>query len=163
MRQHEYFMKTAIHLANLAGRRGEVPIGSIIVRQNDFKIIGYGYNFTENMNCSVEHAEVRAIRNASVNLKSWRLNSHGEVTLYTTIEPCMMCLGASKLSRINTVVYGAKNQKFGSTKTVDTANDDIEIIGGILEHECKLPLQIFFKNKRNDKNNKKKKKKKMII
>ena len=52
MRQHEYFMKTAIHLANLAGRRGEVPIGSIIVRQNDFKIIGYGYNFTENMNCS---------------------------------------------------------------------------------------------------------------
>lgn len=147
MGRHEYFMKTAIYLANVAAKRGEVPIGSVIVLERDHRILGYGYNLIETNNCSLEHAEMRAIRDASNKLESWRLNQCGDVTLYTTIEPCAMCLGASRLSRITSIVYGAKNEKFGSTSKVE-CTDKLRIIGGILEEECKLPIRSFFKNKR---------------
>ena len=133
-------MKTAIYLANVAARRGEVPIGSVIVLESDCRIIGYGYNLTETINCSLEHAEMRAIRDASNKLNSWRLNCRGDVTLYTTIEPCTMCLGASKLSRISSIVYGAKNDKYSSISKID-CTDKLRIIGGVLEEECKLPMQ----------------------
>jgi tRNA(adenine34) deaminase len=147
MRRHEYFMRTAIHLANVAAKRGEVPIGSVVVLESDCRIIGYGYNLTETANCSLEHAEMRAIRAASKKLDSWRLNLHGDVTLYTTIEPCTMCLGASKLSRVSSIVYGAKNDKYSSISKIE-CTDKLRIVGGVLEEECKLPMRSFFKKKR---------------
>ena len=145
-------MRAALQLAKVAERKGEVPIGAIIVREADGLVLGSGYNLTETLNSSMEHAEMRAIRAASSNLNSWRLNTTGPVVLYSTVEPCMMCLGASSLSRVSRIVFGARNSKFGGMPHTSPLLSEgvykMDITGGILEDECKITMQRFFRNKR---------------
>ena len=111
----------------------------------DNKIIGCGYNQKDKTKNPLKHAELIAIEDACKYIGDWRLN---DCTLYTTFEPCMMCMGAIIESRISKVVYGAKKeeQMYYDLK-------DINIVGGVLEEECLHLLQKFFKNKRNNTKN----------
>ena len=128
--QDEYFMQKAIEQAKSALAYDEVPIGAVIVK--DGEIIAVGNNFKERENCAVYHAEVVAIINACKKLNNWYLDG---CTLYVTLEPCPMCCGAIVNSRIDRVVYGAKDLKSGA----------------VLEAECSSILTDFFKKKREDK------------
>ena len=144
-------MRAALQLAKVAERKGEVPMGAIIVREADGLVLGSGYNLTETLNSSMEHAEMRAIRAASSNLNSWRLNTTGSVILYSTVEPCMMCLGASCLSRVSRIVFGARNSSSAVRLHFALLSEGVykmDITGGILEDECKITMQRFFRNKR---------------
>ena len=111
MIRHEKLMRVCIQLANRAAALGEVPVGALIVRQTNGQVLGQGYNGVEQFQNVTKHAEMVAIESASAKLGSWRLNSEGPVTMYTTVEPCIMCLGASILSRVDQIVYGASNEK----------------------------------------------------
>lgn len=137
------FMDEAIKLAIRSYEEDEVPVGAVVVKNN--KIIGCGYNQKDRTKNPLKHAELIAIEEACKYIGDWRLN---DCTLYTTFEPCMMCMGAIVESRISKVVYGAKKdeQMFYNL-------NDIEIVGGVLEEECLHLLQKFFKNKRNNTKN----------
>ena len=138
----EYFMKKAIINAKKAYKLDEVPIGAVIVKDNI--IIASTYNRKELDNIATYHAEVLAINEACQKLNTWHLE---DCTLYTTVEPCLMCTGAIIQSRISKVVYGTNNKAFGYlSKLKDTK---IEITQNILKDECLNILTIFFQNKRN--------------
>ena len=139
--QEEYFMKHALKEANKAYQKDEVPIGCIIVKDN--KIISSSYNKKELNQIATYHAEILAINKACKKLKTWHLE---ECTLYTTVEPCLMCTGAIIQSRIKKVVYGTSNESFGYLSKLE--NSKIEVIPHILEKECKSLLSVFFQNKR---------------
>lgn len=137
------FMDEAIKLAIRSYEEDEVPVGAVVVKNN--KIIGCGYNQKDRTKNPLKHAELIAIEEACKYIGDWRLN---DCTLYTTFEPCMMCMGAIVESRISKVVYGAKKDE-----QVFYNLNDIEIVGGVLEDECLHLLQKFFKNKRNNTKN----------
>ena len=145
----EFYMNEAIKQANIAKKKGEVPIGAIVVFNGD--IIGYGHNNVENSNHSFEHAEINAIKMAQDYIEDWRLN---ECYLFTTLEPCIMCAGAIIQSRIKTLVYGAKDPQRGFAGSVlNVVNDDIfnhkvEVITGIKEYDCKQIILEFFRERR---------------
>ena len=120
-------------------KNNEIPVGAVIVKYN--KIISQACNKKENECDVTKHAELIAISKASKKIKNWRLE---ECTLYTTMEPCMMCSGAIEQSRIKKIVYGTKNEKYGSTEKIK----GIEIISQICEEECTDLIKSFFKNKR---------------
>lgn len=150
--QDEYFMKKAIEQAKSAFAYDEVPIGAVIVK--DSEIIAVGNNFKERENCAVYHAEVVAIINACKKLNNWYLDG---CTLYVTLEPCPMCCGAIVNSRIDRVVYGAKDAKSGAVVSLynllndKKLNHQVQVTGGVLEDECSSILTDFFKKKREDK------------
>src|SRR3990172_1751047 len=102
------WMKLALSRARKAARKGEVPVGCVIVR--DGKLLASGSNRRETANDPTAHAEIVALRKAARNQKDWRL---GGATLYVTLEPCLMCLGALKNARVARLVYGAKDPKQG--------------------------------------------------
>ena len=104
------FMLLAIEKAQIAGSIGEVPIGCIITDINN-NVIASGYNLRESNHDPTAHAEIIAIKNASEKLGSWRLD---DCSLYVTIEPCSMCMGAIVLARINRLVFGARDSKAGA-------------------------------------------------
>lgn len=135
-----YYMDLALKEAKKAYVKDEVPIGCVIVK--DSKVIAFAYNRKSIDNIATSHAEVLAINEACYNLGTWYLD---ECTLYTTVEPCMMCTGAIMQSRIKRVVYGVNNDVFGYLRKLDSK---IEIIGGIKEEECLELLNSFFKTKR---------------
>ena len=144
----EKFMEEAIRLALLAAERDEVPVGAVAVR--DGKIIASAFNTREESKCATHHAEILAIEAACRALGGWRLPG---VTLYVTMEPCVMCAGAIINSRIERVVYGAKDHRFGafgSALDVGSAglNHKPEIVGGVLGERCAEILTSYFKNKR---------------
>lgn len=144
----EIFMEEAIKLALLAEERDEVPVGAVAVR--DGKIIASAYNTREESKCATHHAEILAIERACAALGGWRLPG---VTLYVTMEPCVMCAGAIINSRIERVVYGAKDHRFGafgSALDINEAglNHRPEIVGGVLGERCAEILSNYFKNKR---------------
>lgn len=139
-----YFMKLAIKEAKRAYDIDDTPIGCVIV-YND-KVISRAYNRKEVDNVATYHAEVLAINQACLSLNTWRLEG---CTLYTTVEPCMMCTGAIIQSRISRVVYGASNDSFGYLSKLD--NSKIDIVGGVLDRECSLILGDFFKKQRDTK------------
>ena len=146
--QDELFMEEAIKLALLAAERDEVPVGAIAVR--DGKIISSAFNTREESKCATHHAEILAIEGACKALGGWRLPG---VTLYVTMEPCVMCAGAIINARIERVVYGAKDHRFGafgSALDVNSAglNHKPEILGGVLGERCAQILSDYFKNKR---------------
>ena len=146
--QDELFMEEAIKLALLAAERDEVPVGAIAVR--DGKIISSAFNTREESKCATHHAEILAIEGACKALGGWRLPG---VTLYVTMEPCVMCAGAIINARIERVVYGAKDHRFGafgSALDVNSAglNHKPEILGGVLGERCARILSDYFKNKR---------------
>ena len=150
--QDEYFMQKAIEQAKSALAYDEVPIGAVIVK--DDEIIAVGNNFKERENCAVYHAEVVAIINACKKLNNWYLDG---CTLYVTLEPCPMCCGAIVNSRIDRVVYGAKDLKSGAVVSLynllndSKLNHQVQVTGRVLEAECSSILTDFFKKKREDK------------
>ena len=153
--EHTDFMNVAIQEAKKAAAIGEVPIGAIIVKEN--QIIARAYNLRETRQVSTAHAEILAIELANQVIDSWRLE---DCTLYITLEPCPMCAGAIVQSRIPTVVYGAKDPKGGCAGTIHNLlqeprfNHESEVISGVLEQECGQLLSNFFQTLRVRKNQK---------
>lgn len=144
----EKFMREAIKLALLAAEHDEVPVGAVAVR--DGEIIASAFNTREESKCATHHAEILAIEAACRALSGWRLPG---VTLYVTMEPCVMCAGAIINARIERVVYGARDHRFGafgSALDVNAVglNHRPEIVGGVLGDECADILSSYFKNKR---------------
>ena len=139
--QLEYYMNLALKEAKKAFSLNEVPIGCIIV-QND-QIIATSYNRKTLDNIATYHAEILAIEEACRTLGTWYLD---DCILYTTVEPCMMCTGAIIQARIPKVIYGTTNEAFGHISKLEKTK--IEIIGGVLEKECRQVLTDFFQKKR---------------
>lgn len=144
----EQFMREAIELAKTAEKIDEVPVGAVAVR--DGKIIAAAYNTRETSKCATHHAEILAIEGACAALGGWRLPG---VTLYVTMEPCAMCAGAIINARIERVVYGAKDFRFGAFGSALDLNEaglnhKPEVLGGVLGEECADILTAYFKRKR---------------
>jgi tRNA(adenine34) deaminase len=149
-----YWIQKAMAMAEKAREIGEVPVGAVIVKNNE--IISSGYNQVITNNDPTAHAEVQAIRNAGAQLSNYRLV---DTRLYVTLEPCMMCVGAIVHARISQIIFGAYDPKTGMAGTKDNCfekpyhNHQVEIKGGILEKECAHQLTSFFKEKRLKSNN----------
>ena len=144
----EEFMEEAIRLALLAAERDEVPVGALAVRNGE--IIASAFNTREESKCATHHAEILCIEAACRALGGWRLPG---VTLYVTMEPCVMCAGAIINARVERVVYGAKDHRFGafgSALDVNSAglNHKPEVTGGVLGQRCADILSNYFKTKR---------------
>ena len=151
MRTDEYFMRLALKEAQKAYDIGEVPIGCVIVK--DDKVIARGYNKREKLNSSLAHAEIIAINKASKKLNSWRLEG---CKMYITLEPCIMCGGAIIQSRIDEVIYGAKDNRFGVHDSITNIfnlkfNHSVSIKNKVLESECSNIISDFFKKLRETK------------
>jgi len=136
-------------LARHAGANQEVPVGAVIVHQG--KIIGKGYNQPIHANDPSAHAEVIAIRDAAQSLQNYRLL---DTTLYVTLEPCVMCVGAILHARIKRLVFGACDPRAGAAGTVFNLmadprhNHNVELTAGVLEQDCSRLLKEFFKVRR---------------
>lgn len=136
------FMEEALKEAKKSLEYGDVPVGCVIVK--DKEIISRGYNTREKDLNPLGHAELNAIYEASKNLGDWRLDG---CDLYVTLEPCTMCAGAVKSSRIQNVFFGAFDNNEGAAGSyVNLLYPDIYVYGGIMADECCLLLQEFFKN-----------------
>ncbi|HIV74870.1 MAG TPA: tRNA adenosine(34) deaminase TadA [Candidatus Pseudogracilibacillus intestinigallinarum] len=152
MNRDEKFMKEALEEAKKAALRNEVPIGAVIVYNDD--IIARGSNIREESETTLSHAELVAIEQANKVVGSWRLE---DCTLYVTLEPCVMCAGAIVQSRIKRVVYGAIDPKGGCAGTLmnllneSRFNHQVEVTSGVLEENCRVLLQNFFKQLRKKK------------
>jgi tRNA(adenine34) deaminase len=150
--QDLFYMKLAIEEAKKAEEIGEVPIGAVIVMNN--QVIAKAHNKRETSQNAIAHAEVLAIQEACRNVGSWRLEG---AALYVTLEPCAMCSGAIVLSRIERVVYGAKDPKGGCAGTLmnllteDRFNHQCDVTAGVLEQECGDMLTSFFRKLREEK------------
>ena len=142
-------MQKALQLAEQAAEENEVPVGAIVVYED--RIIGKGYNQTERLKDPTAHAEILAISAACSTLENKYLE---ECTLYVTLEPCPMCAGALVWSKIGQIVFGVPDAKAGACGTIfnlasnNKLNHRIEVIQGVLEHDCKVLLQHFFQTKR---------------
>lgn len=149
MANDEYYMKLAIEEAKKAQKLGEVPIGAIIVKNNE--VIASAHNLRETVQLPTAHAEHIAIERASKVVGSWRLE---ECKLYVTLEPCVMCAGSIVMSRIPKVVYGATDPKGGCSGSLmnlleeSQFNHRAEIVKGVLEQECGDLLRNFFRELR---------------
>lgn len=148
---NDIFMKRAIELAKLSALEGEVPVGAVVVRDNE--IVGEGRNRRESGKNALYHAELEAIYNACKNLGGWRL---WQCDLYATLEPCPMCAGAIINARVKRVYFGAFDKKTGSFGSIADFNSipynhKPEIISGIMEEECSKLLTDFFKDLRKNK------------
>ena len=141
---HNYFMKQAIKQARIAADENEVPIGAVVVVNN--QIIGKGYNQTQRLNDNTAHAEMLALTAAFNHFNASILK---ECTIYITIEPCAMCAGAIKWARLGTLVYGAPEPKSGFTLyNPSILHPKTTVIGGVLDDECAMIMKNFFENKR---------------
>lgn len=139
-----YFMKMALQEAEEAYKKGEVPIGAVIVANN--QIIARGHNLTETLNDVTAHAEMQAITAAANYLGGKYLI---DCTLYVTIEPCQMCAGALFWSQISNIVYGARDEQRGCINMNTKLHPKTKMSGGILEEEASHLLKKFFVEKRN--------------
>jgi len=143
------FMRAAIGEAKIAASVDEVPVGAIVVRNGE--VIGAGLNRSIQDSDPTAHAEIVAIRAAAKNENNYRLN---ESTLYVTLEPCAMCVGAMLHARIGRLVFGAYDEKSGAAGSVfdlcdhKRLNHRIEVNGGLFEDQCGGLLQKFFKSRR---------------
>ena len=142
--EHEHFMKLALVEAQKAYDAEEIPIGAIIVCKG--RIVGRGYNLTEQLNDVTAHAEMQAFTAAAQTLGGKYLR---DCTLYVTIEPCVMCAGASYWTQIGRVVYGASEPKRGFiSKGVNLLHPKTELKGEVLALQCGALMTKFFQNKR---------------
>lgn len=145
----EQYIRNALDLAREAGKRNEVPIGAVVVRNG--AIIAAGTNRTVRDQDPTGHAELLAIRDASARLDRWRLD---DCTLYVTLEPCAMCAGAIVLARLQRVVFGAWDEKAGMAGSVGDLlrhprlNHRPEVRAGVLATECAALLEDFFRRQR---------------
>lgn len=142
-------MQIAIKEAKIAEENGDVPIGAVIVYEN--QIIGKAYNQREQLQDPTAHAEIIALTQAAAFLESWRLLG---CTMYVTLEPCTMCAGALVLARIDRLVYGCDDPKTGAVKSLynivtdERLNHIIDVTSGVLAEECSDLLQQFFRRRR---------------
>ena len=149
MNEDEKWMMIAIEEAHLAMDENEIPVGAVLVQNN--KLITQAHNRQIKNNDPTAHAEIEVLRKAGKKLQNYRLP---KTTLYVTLEPCTMCLGAMTHARIERVVFGASDSKSGVCgSTIDLSsesifNHQISVARGVLEHECKNILQSFFKLRR---------------
>lgn len=145
-------MAAALEEARAAARRGEVPIGAVVVK--DGEVIGRGHNLRETSNDPTTHAEMMAIREAAARIGHWRLL---DTTLYVTLEPCVMCMGAIILARIPRLVFGPRDPRVGAVGSIyDLSRDDrfnhrVEVTEGVLAEECAELLSGFFRQLRQEK------------
>jgi tRNA(adenine34) deaminase len=152
IRDDNYWMGIALREARKAADRGEVPIGALVVKDN--VILGRGYNLREASRDPVAHAEIIAIRKAAKKEKSWRLTG---ATVYVTMEPCIMCMGAMLLARIDRVVFGCHDPKGGAAGSLYDLSDDhrlnhrIRVTSGVRKAECATILSDFFAALRREK------------
>jgi tRNA(adenine34) deaminase len=145
----EAWMRVALQEARKAYQIGEVPVGAVIVREG--RLIGRGYNQTEKLTDPTAHAEILAITSACQAIGDWRLDG---AVLYCTLEPCSMCAGAAVLARIQRIVFGAADPKFGACGSIfnipvdPRLNHRIELEGGVLAEETAEMMRAFFREVR---------------
>jgi tRNA(adenine34) deaminase len=146
----ETWMLRALVAARDAAGRGEVPVGAVIVDSKG-RILAAASNKTISDNDPTAHAEVLALRTAGIRIGNYRLTG---ATVYSTIEPCVMCAGALVNARVERLVYGAHDERFGAARSVfklcDTKklNHRIKITTGVLEDKCRDLMQDFFRSRR---------------
>jgi tRNA(adenine34) deaminase len=144
-----WFMQQALHEAEHAFKQEEIPIGAVVVK--DGVIVGRGHNQTECLGDPTAHAEILAIGAAAEKFESWRLLG---ATLYSTIEPCIMCAGASVMARVDRIVYGAADAKFGGCDSIfqiptdPRLNHRVTIVSGVLAEDCAAIMKSFFVKRR---------------
>lgn len=142
---HQRFMRDALQSAAEAATRGEVPVGSVVVK--DGQVIARGHNLRETLQDPTAHAELLAMRRAAEALGTWRLEG---CTVYVTLEPCAMCAGAMVLARIDGCVYGCGDPKGGFLGTLADLssfpglNHQFQVVPGVLQHDCSAALKEFF-------------------
>jgi tRNA(adenine34) deaminase len=145
---HEDFMRRALVEAHRAREAGEVPVGAVVVAGG--AIVGTGFNRPIGAQDPTAHAEIVALGAAGQALQNYRLSG---ATLYVTVEPCLMCVGAIVHARIGTVIYGAPDPKGGAVRSLLDVNalplnHRFEVVEGVLAEECRELLQEFFRKKR---------------
>lgn len=149
--EHQQFMAEAIAEARRGLAEGEVPVGAIAVA--DGQIVGRGHNRPIGLGDPTAHAEILAIRQAASRLKMYRLTA---VSIYVTLEPCVMCVGAMLSARVMRVVYGARDEKAGALGSVydigrdGRLNHRFEVVGGVMESECAELMREFFRARRGE-------------
>jgi tRNA(adenine34) deaminase len=137
-------MRIALNLAQIAFENDEVPVGAVITYQN--KVIAKGYNLCEKLTDFTAHAEMQVLTSASSYLQNKYLN---ECTLYVTLEPCIMCAGATFWTRIGRIVFGAYDEKRGfSILSNKILHPKTIVTGSVMENECRFLLKSFFQQKR---------------
>ncbi len=142
----EFFMKKALEQAQVAFEKDEVPVGAVIVHGN--QVIARAHNLTETLNDVTAHAEMQAFTAAADFIGGKYLN---DCTLYVTLEPCVMCAGASYWTQLSKIVFGAFDEKRGySNHKAKFLHPKTKVIGGVLENECAYLVRKFFKQKRED-------------
>ena len=145
----EQWMRCALNRARQAGARGEVPVGAVLVK--DGELVAEGANMPIGAHDPTAHAEIVALRRAAAELRNYRLTG---ATLYVTIEPCQMCVGAMVHARIARLVYGAREPKAGAIESAlraldhPTLNHRFEVTGGVLAGESRELIQAFFHGRR---------------
>lgn len=145
----EYWLQQALQLAQRAYQQGEVPVGAVLVR--DQQILGEGWNQVISQHDPSAHAEIMALRAAGLTAENYRLPN---TTLYVTLEPCVMCAGALIHARVERVVFGAYDPKTGAAGSVfnilldERHNHQLQVRGGVLQQACVEQLQAFFKERR---------------
>ncbi len=150
MQDHESFMQQALFQARLARAQGEVPVGAVVVGR-DGGVLGRAHNMPIAANDPTAHAEIVALRRVAESCANYRLPG---TTLYVTLEPCAMCLGAMLQARVERLVFGAADPKSGAAGSVvdltnvPLFNHHIEVVGGVLAAECGALLSDFFKERR---------------
>lgn len=143
------YMRMAIDQAYIAEENGDVPIGCVIIYQD--QVIAKAYNQREQLHDPTAHAEIIALTQAAEAVGNWRL--HG-CTIYVTLEPCPMCAGALVLGRLDRLVYGTDDPKTGAVKSLyhivqdERLNHCLEVTAGVLQDDCKAQLQAFFQKRR---------------
>src|SRR6478672_9649415 len=145
------WMRYALNRARQAAERDEVPVGAVLVKDGD--LVSEGFNEPIGTVDPTAHAEIVALRRGAAQLANYRLIG---TTLYVTIEPCMMCVGAMVHARIGRLVYGAPEPKAGAIESAMRAhehpalNHRFEVTGGVLEDECRQMIQAFFADRRSE-------------
>ena len=148
--KHINFMNLALSEAGKAGQKNEIPIGAVLIDAND-ELLSAAHNKTIILKDPTAHAEILALRSAAEKIGNYRLL---KTTLYVTVEPCPMCMGALLHARVSRVVFGTRDPKWGAAGSLYNLAEDhrfnhqLEIIEGICESECKKLMQDFFRKKR---------------
>ncbi|HEX7280573.1 MAG TPA: tRNA adenosine(34) deaminase TadA [Vicinamibacterales bacterium] len=146
---HDTFMALALDEALKAQAAGEVPVGAVVVL--DGTVIGAGFNRPISSNDPTAHAEIVALRAAASRVGNYRLTGS---TIYVTVEPCLMCVGAMVHARVATVVYGTPEPKAGAIVSMTSAhqlaglNHRLQAVGGVCEEQCRDLMQVFFRARR---------------
>ncbi len=145
----EFFMREALALAHQAERAGEVPVGAVLVQGG--AMVGRGFNSPIARNDPTAHAEILALRQAAGKAQNYRLEG---AVLYVTLEPCVMCAGAAVAARIERLVFGSRDLRFGGVRSKfriadsELLNHRVEVMEGVLAAECTELMQSFFAAKR---------------